>query len=196
MKWTQIAFHIRWNQEESVSLWLDALIAAEICKPVLDGWAFHLTYWRFHRRARADEAGHIFRVSVYMKKADAKRLIEDIEGNSLTVKLLDSGLVNKITTQRKKDVADGAWDLPIQRAWYPFIQGVCGCWVSLVKEFAKDPRQQSDKTLIGLCEVYMSVDKRIGEVWRDDLSHPLLHHLNAIFGYGGMKARVTIPIEF
>lgn len=196
MKWTQIAFHIRWDYEQDPPRYLDTLIACEILQPILEDEMDNLIYWRFHRRACKDHAGQIFRLSVYAKKKFGERIIEDVLADPLLEKLQASGLVSNVTTERKEHIADERWHESIQSAWCPFIQGVCGCWLSLAMEYAKEPRKLCDGTVIGLCEAYICVEKKLSEVWREELSHPILHHLNALFGYGHMNVKATIQMQF
>ena len=207
MKWTQIAFHIAWNQEsEKPKQWMDCAIADAIIGNVMHTFKRDkMIWWRFHRRAARDEHGHIFRFGLYAKKSVGKRWYDEVLEHSVTRALKSNGLIDATTKTRKDGVADENWPEMTQAAWYPFIQGASECWLSLVralwlthgKEFGLDWGVDADDIDVeNLEEGYQAVNDKIAEMWNEDMTHPLLHHLNAVFGYGWMNARVTIPMRF
>lgn len=192
MKWTNVAYHVDWDYAQKPSLWIDALIAAEFASPILKEYQPDLTFWRFHRRARPDHAGHIFRVSIYAPKGISKIIRAKLK--KAAKPLLKAGLLTAINYERKKEVQDERWDTEIREAWPAFMQGVSEFWLSLILHYVSDKRGKGK--LLELTGVYCGAEDQLCTLWTEELSHPLLHHLNALFGGYPMEAKVILPMRF
>jgi len=90
----------------------------------------------------------------------------------------------KIIAPNVEDTSDGHWTPSLRKTWPFFIMGVCQMWIGLVGEIAEGmPKKQKYTSLKKMLGLYQQVNEIINSLWRDQGSHAMLHHLNAIFGY-------------
>jgi hypothetical protein len=68
--------------------------------------------------------------------------------------------------------------------------GVCHMWLALIEEFSgTHSRGRKVSSLPRLIGLYRLVNTSICKAWREEGSHSLLHHLNAVFGYEPVYVR-------
>ena len=196
--WWSIAFRMQWDPEQPPDLYLDALLADQVCAPALAEVGSRIDLWRFHRRAARDDVGHRFSLMVYTDLSTAEALYGQIRGASVLQWLESSGRVmhvamNKVERPELPPIArasDGTWPPEIQASWPWFIMGVSHTWLSLISEVTVEQPMEEPSTGT-LLEYYRSVDGRVTALWRDYGQHVYLHHLNAVFGYQPLVIKET-----
>jgi len=188
--WWQVGFHRSIVPDEDPLWYLDALIAYEVCKPVLDQQRFSL--WRFHRRAASDAAGHMFSFLFYATRSKAKDVYQQIQENALVKELLQDNTVQRLSftdingnvRSNIEDTSDKNWSVELQKAWPAFIMGVSQTWLDLIDEYAKqNPVVEDEQGLSPMLERFELINSKINAVWEMEGNHAFLHHLNALFGY-------------
>jgi len=188
MGWWQVGFH-RSIAADDEPLWhLDALIAYEVVKPILEQQQFRL--WRFHRRAAPDASGHQFSFIFYAPRSTGEQIYQAIKTHHLVRELQQENLVERLSffningdaRSNIEDTSDKNWPVELQKAWPAFIMGVSQTWLNLVNEFARQvPAENSG--LAAQFERFEQINSRINSVWEMEGGHAFLHHLNALFGY-------------
>ena len=190
--WWYARFRI--NRSKTGTRWhLDALLANEVIAPVLKEHKLDIPLWRFHRRAADDEIGHQFSFIFYSSPRIAATINNKLGGNQLYSKLKKQGIIqqllvdetDKILRPEMTATSDEKWSIPLQESWPYYIMGVSRIWLGLIKQYSA--QQDSPKSITGLANHYMEVDKRVTQVWRKQGRHAFLHHLNAMFGYKPME---------
>jgi hypothetical protein len=196
--WWYARFRITWPENTEPSWHIDLLIADKIIAPVLSEHNEILTLWRFHRRAARDQEGHQFSFTFYASPSTAEQVFSDLKSSSLLKKMKHAGLIikdiyddtNRITASEISDTSDGNWAPVIKKSWPYFIMGVCQMWLTLVTEVADDlPDIKQNAALSKLILRYRQINETVKSLWREQGSHALLHHLNAIFGYEPVLVR-------
>ncbi len=198
--------HIRWN--------MDVLLAHQIFKPILLDYADDIDLWRFHRRAARDEAGHRFSFIFYAREATANAILNNLAENSLIQKLVEANLVEKIYLHEANEspnsaieaTSDKNWSLAMQRAWPYFAMGVSQVWLSLIDQHVASTMENGENSLAhnlskhndieGLAAFYQQIDEKMVATWETEGGHALLHHLNALFGYGEVAIYERRMIRF
>jgi hypothetical protein len=66
--WWYARYRLEWPQGAEPDWPVDLLLADRVIKPVLQSHRNEISYWRFHRRAIRDEAGHQFSFIFYTGK--------------------------------------------------------------------------------------------------------------------------------
>lgn len=165
----------------------DLLLADRVVAPALAAAQGRIPLWRFHRRAAADEAGHVFSLLVHMRDEDYATLRAALEASPELARLRAAGDVITANpacrpAQSRADIeatSDPSWDPALQRAWPYFIMGVSQSWLALVQTFAGEiPAETADPVA-----AYAEVDARITMLWGRQGQHAFLHHLSGIYGY-------------
>ncbi len=190
--WWYARFRMKWPDDMEPSWHIDLLIAHRIVAPVLYRYDRDIALWRFHRRAARDAEGHQFSLTFYSSPEFADQIFDALRSDPLLKRMKRAGLIiqdlyedtGKITTPNIEDTSDGNWAAPVRKSWPLFIMGVCRMWLSLIDEIKKSKSQkQGYSSLKKMLLFYREVNEDIRTLWRDQGSHSLLHHLNAIFGY-------------
>ncbi|MGY6274591.1 hypothetical protein [Methylomonas sp. MgM2] len=194
--WWKCRFKVVWPDAEEVDWAVDLLLAHAVVLPVLSQYAKDIPYWRFHRRAARDSAGHQFTFLFYGAPELASSIFEAIDEsevlkNTLNANLVTEAVMDNPNQPRLPDIGDASdpnWSPELQNNWPSFIMGVSSLWLGLIIEDMQDsPRTYKD--IHQLLEKYREVNARITDKWRYEGQHALLHHLNAIFGYQPMLFR-------
>ncbi len=187
--WWQVGFH-RVIEADEEPLWhLDALIAYEVIKPVLDQQQLQL--WRFHRRAAPDASGHKFSFLFYSPRSVGEHIYQTIQANALVKELQRENLVERLSffningeaRSNIEDTSDKNWPIELQKAWPPFIMGVSQTWLNLIEEYAGQVAAHENADVTMHLERYEQIHGRINSLWEMEGGHAFLHHLNALFGY-------------
>ena len=187
--WHSCRATLAWPEGTAPDFSLDVLLAYAVYRPVLAQHGEQLAFWRFHRRAARDEAGHRFSFIFRSDGVTAGRIERAIRDNVHLQWALHDGLIETL------DCADGgawsgvamtassdpAWPDSLQRAWPYFIQGSSQLWLELIA--AEMPPLTPEIDLASLQEAAKTAQDRVSVIWRNQGRHALLHHLNAIFGY-------------
>ena len=182
-------------RDQTVSL----LLADAVVRPVLRKHEDDIFWWRFHRRAARDGAGHQFSYMFYSSPETANNIIEDIQQSEILASALEAELVAKVlypdTTkainQGVEDFSDPAWPLSIQRHWPSYIMGVSAMWLGLIDEMKQE--DLADETDIDLLyEQYRAISEYLQLVWYYEAQHAFLHHLSGVFGYPPMLMQKEI----
>jgi hypothetical protein len=189
--WYRISFEITWPKDQEPFWYMDALLADRVVAPVLEQYRGKIRSWRFHRRANRDAAGHRFSFIFYTSGFTAAQIIATIKQQPPLQRLLSGKQLVRVDYADPKvnnkpnieDTSDPIWPLMVQKTWPSFIMGASDMWLGLVHELAQAARKNeknNDETL------YREVQKQLSAFWREQGQHPLLHHLNALFGYEEM----------
>lgn len=199
--WWVYRFRIDWPEGEPADWAVDLLLAHAVVKPNLDRFAQRLSYWRFHRRAARDAAGHQFSLLFYSDPATAGALYAALDASPVLAKIREQGLVTRIIKDDPQhpvrpgiaDTSDPHWSPMLQRQWPAYIMGASLLWLGLVEEAVTDlPSEQHGGD--DLLAEYRAADDRITRLWYKEGQHALLHHLNAVFGYHDLL--IVKPMRF
>lgn len=169
----------------------DLLLADRVVAPALAAAQGRIPLWRFHRRAVADRAGHVFSLLVYMRDPDYAALSAALEASPVLARLRAAGDVTAASPACRPEqsraaieaTSDPSWEPALQRAWPHFIMGVSQSWLALVQAFAAEiPPEAPDPVA-----AYAEVDGRIAALWGRQGQHAFLHHLSGVYGYQPLR---------
>jgi len=196
--WWYARFRMKWQQDTEPSWHIDLLLAHKLIAPVINRFSREITLWRFHRRAVRDEEGHQFCIIFYSSSGTARGIFNALKSDKLLQKMKRSGMIIQdlyddtasVYAPRIEDTSDSHWSPPVRKSWPFFIMGVCQMWLSLINEIAAGISDQTKPlSLPRIIKFYKKVNDAIQPLWREEGSHALLHHLNAIFGYEPLLVR-------
>ncbi len=196
--WWYVRLRIRWPEKKEPSWHIDPLLAHRIYAPVLDKYKDKIAIWRFHRRAARDAEGHQFSLTFYSSAQTALHVFRTIRANTLLKRMKRSGyiiqdLYDSTAQNKAPEVAhtsDGHWSTPVRKSWPYFIMGVCHMWLALIEDFSSTHSGGKNvSSLPRLITLYRHVNTSINKAWREEGSHSMLHHLNAVFGYEPVYVR-------
>lgn len=187
--WWHVNYRITWQENTEPEFFIDLLLADAVIKPILVTHRDAIAYWRFHRRAIRDRAGHQFSFIFYTDKATARSIYQQVNRNAITRKMLEMGKLQKILTDDPdrntltdiNATSDKNWSPALQNAWPAYIMGVSSTWLQLIGQAIQDNKPGND--INDLLDRYQQADAAISEIWYEQGQHAFLHHLNAIFGY-------------
>ena len=197
--WWKCRFKIAWPEGERPKGAVDLLLAHAVVAPVLSQYGDNIPYWRFHRRAARDAAGHQFSFLFYGTPRTASSVFDAVETSGVLHRAVTAGIVEKVilddpaTPERSGigDTSDPNWSPEIQRRWPAFIMGVSSFWLGLIIEVQPQSPESTDD-IRQLLSAYRQADAVITKKWRNEGQHALLHHLNAVFGYEPMLIRKAL----
>lgn len=187
--WWYARFRLIWPPDTEPDFSVDLLIADVVVKPLLHAHRHNIKYWRFHRRAARDNAGHQFSFIFYTDKDTAGEIYNSIINDQIVIKLKQEKIIQDIISDdlnnnlltEIRDTSDKNWSLEIQTAWPAYIMGVSNMWLQLIEQETSAYEQTND--IDTLLEKYKLANQNITHLWQTEGQHALLHHLNAIFGY-------------
>jgi len=172
---------------------MDELLAHQVISPVLADYRKEIVLWRFHRRAVHDQSGHQLSFIFYSSPEVARGIFDQIQSNKLLIAMKSKGWITRdayddTSTIKKPDIedtSDARWSPSIKKSWPFFIMGVSQMWISLIDQLAQpELAGKSSATLDESLAIYLHVHENIRKLWQEEGRHALLHHLNALFGYG------------
>ncbi len=194
--WWRCKFKNTWADNDRPDLVIDLLLAHAVVAPVLVEHINDIPYWRFHRRANRDLAGHQFSLLFYSRPEIAVSVFSEIDKSDTLKRAIAANLVEKVTMDEPlhpqfpdiEDTSDHHWSLNLQQNWPSFIMGVSSLWLGLIEDSMQNSPKDYKNTHL-LLEQYREVDTKITNIWRKEGQHALLHHLNAVFGYEPLRIR-------
>ena len=191
--WRAARFQFAWPEGEDPALHLDALVAHQVVAPVLNAFSDRILLWRFHRRAVRDNTGHQFSFLFYAPGPTAEAVVRALRSDGRLARLKDSGLLaqdrysdtDAFEQPRIADTSDPQWSAPMRQAWPHFIMGASRMWLALIEVYAgrTDGGRIPDAPK-PMAAFYKKIEADLVRTWQDEGRHALLHHLNALFGYG------------
>lgn len=189
--WWYARFRFNWPEGEDPAWYADLWVAREVVEPVLTAFRGDIRLWRFHRRARRDNAGHQFSFIFYATPDVAERIfvrfresrdLEQLKARKLVLKdSYDS--TGEIKKPHIEDTSDPHWSEPLQKAWPYFIMGVSRSWLDLVDRLAAATESEKKGSADDPEAFYRQVNRRLVKLWQEEGGHAFIHHLSAIFGY-------------
>ena len=192
-QWHFARFRISWPEDTEPRWYVDALLAQEVVAPVLDRHGGDIALWRFHRRARRDDAGHQFSFIFYAAPGPAGRILDALAHHLAAARLVDAGVVAAVSAgtwggpdggRSLSATSDANWSEAMQRAWPYYICGVSRLWLVLIGEARADAGiTEAPADTDDWLAQYRNIDAAVTATWQNEGRHALLHHLNAIFGY-------------
>ena len=200
MAWHACRFRMPYESESSPDWHVDVALAHLVVAPVLDEYRSELLFWRFHRRAAHDRAGHQFSFIFYTEDDTASALASTILTQPWLDRFEKADVVTWISCADSggwqggeiSDSSDSDWSEEVQHSWPFFIMGVSEFWLDLIQQIAAtevnavNPRHANvDNVLAG----YERVNSELASQWQQQGRHALLHHLNAMFGYSPLLMR-------
>jgi hypothetical protein len=188
--WWNCRFKIFWPPDQDLDLTMDLFLAHAVVSPVIDEFIEQIHYWRFHRRAARDAAGHQFSFMFYASPHTADQIFGQIQQNDLLKKAIQARIVEKVMVDNPQRPSrpevqaksDRNWSPAMQKNWPYFIMGVSSLWLGLIKETAAGKIAKEDD-IQSLIDCYRQIDNQVTTIWYQEGQHALLHHLNAVFGY-------------
>ncbi|MGR8981005.1 MAG: hypothetical protein ACU84H_13065 [Gammaproteobacteria bacterium] len=189
--WWKASYEIAWPDDQAPSWHLDVLLAHRVIAPVLEDYRPAIQLWRFHRRAGRDKAGHRFSFLFYSSPDAAARIFKALRASPVSSRMLSEHRLVRIdyddprhnSKPEVQDASDPVWPLMVQKTWPSFIMGASEMWLGLISELSEqlgvnaEPHDE---------QRYRDVQTQLSRLWREQGQHPLLHHLNALFGYEEM----------
>jgi hypothetical protein len=194
--WWKCSFKNVWKENKRPDLVVDLLLAHGVVSPVLAEHINDIPYWRFHRRAMRDPAGHRFTFLFYSEPETASTVFSKIRQSRVLKKAMAANLVEKVTLEDPnhprfpdiEDTSDHHWSSDLQKNWPTFIMGASSLWLGLIDAYMHESPEDFDD-INRLLEKYREVDAKIADTWRKEGQHALFHHLNAVFGYKPLLIR-------
>jgi len=196
--WWYARFGILWPKDSKPYWHIDAAIAHQVIRPVLEAHSKDIYLWRFHRRAVRDSAGHQFSFIFYTSSKSATQIYKEIQANGFLQWLQDEGWITRvayddtslISKPDKRDTSDHNWSKEIQESWPYYIMGASQMWLSTLTQICQE--YQEDHPLLKLeqdLEAYKKIYDSLTYLWQEEGGHAFLHHLYALFGYVPVKVR-------
>lgn len=198
--WWYARYRITWPEGAEPDWRVDLLLADAVIKPVLHDHRRQIRYWRFHRRANRDAAGHQFSFIFYADQETAGRVYAALASDTLTGRLVAKNILQKVVTDNLQnnhldgvqDASDKNWSVTLQNAWPAYIMGVSDMWLQLIDHNVGEYAPATD--IDNLLQKYGMANDRITAVWQKEGQHAFLHHLNALFGY--VPITINDPVQF
>lgn len=199
--WWACRFQIHWPADEPPDFTVDLLLAHAVVGPVLKAHSRDIDWWRFHRRAARDPAGHRFSFLFYAEPAVAAEIFAAISGRRILQETLDADWVVSVdyddpSQSHQRDIealSDPNWSPAMQRNWPYFIMGVSSLWLALIDDLmGSESDADTEMDLTARMEAYRAVASELNALWYEEGQHALLHHLNAIFGYEPIRIRKNL----
>ncbi len=199
--WWVYRFCIAWPPEEKADFTVDLMLAHAVVKPSLEIFAERFAYWRFHRRAVRDAAGHRFTVLFYTDPETAREFYASLEASPILKGLREQGLVTQVIRDDPDApvrpeigaTSDSSWSPALQRQWPAYIMGVSLMWLGLVDEAVNSlpPEQRANPDRLA---VYRAAEELVLALWFKEGQHAFFHHLSAVFGY--RELLIVKPMRF
>jgi hypothetical protein len=187
--WWYCRFKIDWPQDTEPAMYVDLMLAHAVIGPVLGQYRQEIGYWRFHRRAVRDPAGHQFSFIFYTDPGAATKVMAELHRSEILQRALSDKRLERVIcddTARParpnvSDTSDPNWSDEIRKNWPAYIMGVSATWLGLIDDAMRNrPAGVDLQTLI---DQYRRAHEAITALWTREGQHAFIHHLSAIFGY-------------
>lgn len=196
--WWMCRFKVSWPPETEANATVDLFLAHAVVDPVLRDHVKDLAWWRFHRRAGRDEAGHQFSFIFYSSSSVAAQIMDALKASAALRLAVEAGVVEKILFDdpaqpglpQVEATSDKGWSPELQRQWPSYIMGVSSLWLGLIGEFMNGTAPCEDISC--LLDQYREANSKVTALWRNEGQHAFLHHLSAVFGYEPLLIRKAI----
>ena len=121
--WWQCKFKHVWPAHVRPDLVVDLFPAHAVVSPILAEHIDDIPYWRFHRRAARDQAGHQFSLLFYSKPDVAAAVVAAIQENEILQRAVAAKLVEKVIMDNAdnpnfsaiESTSDTHWSLVLQK---------------------------------------------------------------------------------
>jgi hypothetical protein len=191
--WRTCRFKIAWPQGAEVDWAVDLMLAHAVVGPALEAHGRQICWWRFHRRAARDGAGHQFSFLFYAGSRTAVEVMADIRQNRILRQALEQGILERVVCEdpehsRRPQVgsmSDPHWPPTLKKNWPSFIMGASALWLGLIDDATAEAAAGDD--VLGLLEQYRQARTSVNAIWHGEGQHAFLHHLNALFGYEPLR---------
>lgn len=199
--WWSCKFKLVWPEDVAADFAIDLLLAHSVIAPILAEHINNIPYWRFHRRATRNKAGHQFSFLFYSDSETAFTIFSAINQSKVLKRAISSNLVEEVKmddsdnpqSPHLEDTSDHHWSSALQYNWPAFIMGVSALWLGLIDDAMIDSPENFDD-IHELLEQYRHADEKVTDIWQNEGQHALLHHLNAVFGY--KRLRINKEMSF
>lgn len=182
--WWYAAFEFDWPEGEMPAWHRDVMVAHRIVAPVLQAYRSQIRYWRIHRRAARDGAGHRFSFIFYTDPETAQKIYAAIDSDPdlkawrSLIRKVQFDDPNRIIRPKVEDTSDPAWPELIQKTWPTYIMGISEMWLELVIRLAAELAPETLEE-----DPYRKVQEALDALWAANAGHAFFHHLNAIYAY-------------
>lgn len=207
--WWFVQVKMAWPGEQPVAWHMDALLAHRVFKPLLLAHAHDIELWRFHRRAGKDAPGHRFSFIFYAPQAAARAILDGAAQNPLLARFAAANVIDNVRVYEANTAPDPAieatsdknWSPAMQRAWPYFAMGVSQAWLSLIDQHVASTANNwenlpEETDIEAMMRFYRQIESKMAATWETEGGHALLHHLNALFGYGEVAIYERRMIRF
>jgi hypothetical protein len=187
--WWYCRFKIDWPPGTDPDMSFDLLLADAVVAPVLRQHRQAIAYWRFHRRAVRDPAGHQFSFIFYTDPGAATKVMADLHRSEILQRALSEQRLEQVNCDdparparpNVSDTSDPNWSDEIRKNWPAYIMGVSDSWLGLIADAMRNTQAGAD--LQTLVDQYRQAHEAITALWTREGQHAFIHHLSAIFGY-------------
>lgn len=195
--WHACRFRMSFEEGDEPDWHIDLALAHVVVGPILEDYRDELVFWRFHRRAAHDKAGHQFSFIFYADSKTSSTLASAIMASSWLTRLQQADVVTWASCRDQgawqgseiSDSSGKSWSEEIRNAWPLYIMGVSEFWLDMIRQLAAAEATQNAADPESLLAEYKSVNDQLTEQWQQQGRHALLHHLNAVFGYSPLLMR-------
>ncbi len=172
----------------------DLLIAHRIAAPLIRANIGDIDLWRFHRRSAEDQTGHQFSFLFYTSAVVADSVHQAVLADPLVTRLLSAGVIQTVLTDAVDhnerpnvgDTSDPKWSPVMKNSWPHYIMGVSRMWLGMIDQVSQELGVADEATVEQLMAHYDQVNNQVTHIWQKEGYHALLHHLNAVYGYGAL----------
>ncbi len=193
IEWWNAIFIIDWPENSDPKWHVDVMIAHLVIKKILDDFEDKIKIWRFHRRASKEGSGkHEFSFIFYTTQQEAEKINKDISNNEI---LNENNIIKEykfddIHQIKRPNIEDGdtdpKWPPYIKKSWPYYIMGVSKMWLELIND-VYESKEDIPSSLEDKVNFYKEINNKINNIWQNECCHPILHHVNAVFGYVPIK---------
>lgn len=203
-RWYIIKFRIKYaGVPKEIPLWeVDLIIAHQAIAPLLKIYEDDIILWRFHRMADPIKKLHQFSFHLFTRPDVVKSLYDEALQEDPTLKILvKHDYVSHISKEggglfRPEDTCDKEWSPHVKKAWPYYMMGVSKMWLELINSLAlATGKPEGISRVKPLLDWYRAIEDEMLKIWRGG-AHPLLHHLNAIFGYAPIDLAYVRRMRF
>jgi len=125
--WWRCNFKNVWPVDKRPDFVIDLFLAHAVVSPILVKHINDIPYWRFHRRAARDQAGHQFSLLFYSKPEIASAVFAEISQSEILIRANAANLVEKVIMDNPSQpnfpdvdaTSDHHWSSDLQKTSHP-----------------------------------------------------------------------------